>query len=37
MLGSYRAGNKTCKYDGEDGRMDEELHKLVTSGGRCSD
>jgi hypothetical protein len=27
VLGSDRAGNETRKYDGEDGRMDEEFHK----------
>jgi hypothetical protein len=27
---SDRTGNKTSKYDGEDGRMDEVLHDLVT-------
>ena len=33
VLGSYRTGNEAGKYDGEDGCMNEEFHKLVTSGG----
>ena len=33
VFGSYRTGNETSKYDGEDGRMNEEFHNLVTFGG----
>ncbi len=33
MLGSYRAGNEAGEYDGENGCVNDEFHKLVTSGG----
>lgn len=35
VLGSYRAGYKAGKYDGEDGRVNGEFHNLVTSGENC--
>jgi hypothetical protein len=36
VLGSYRAGYKASEYNGEDGRVNNEFHKLVTSGDNAS-
>ena len=36
VLGSYRTGDEASEYDGEDGCVYEEFHKLVTSGGKYS-